>query len=66
MTHETEHQTRLRRAKEAIKAYQDAEDAARIALANATQATKRAREKYDELFAAEENRIYQLLKNKQP
>ena len=53
---ETESQTRLRRAKESIAAYQDAERVARNAHTQAMADTKRAREKYSELFQAEENR----------
>lgn len=52
---ETENQTRLRRAKESIVFFQANEVEARKALANAVEATKRAKEKYEELFIAEEN-----------
>jgi hypothetical protein len=55
MSNETENQTRLRRAKEALAFCQAAEVEARKALASATESTKRAREKYEELFMAEEN-----------
>ena len=55
MTNETENQTRLRRAKESIAYYQVAEVEARLALAISIASTKRAREKYEELFIAEEN-----------
>ena len=55
MTNETENQVRLRRAKEGLKACQDAETEARKSLIRATEATKHAREKYQELFLAEEN-----------
>lgn len=51
---ETENQTRLRRAKEAIAAFRETEAAARKALNDATEATKRAKERYEELFLAEE------------
>jgi hypothetical protein len=51
---ETESQTRLRRAKESVIALQAAEAEARKALADATESTKRAREKYEELFVNEE------------
>lgn len=56
MSGETEDQTRLRRAKEALAAYKLSEEEARKALAAAVEATKRAREKYEELFLAVENR----------
>ena len=56
MINETEHQTRLRMAKQSIVACQDAEAEARKVLASATESTKRAREKYEELFMAEEKR----------
>lgn len=61
MNHETESQTRLRRAKEALENYQAAEAEARKALHHATESTKRAREKYSELFHAEENRVRERL-----
>ena len=51
---ETENQTRLRRAKESLAAYRDAENEARKALTEAMESTKRAKEKYEELFMAEE------------
>ena len=54
MTHETEAQIRLRRAKDAVAIYQDAEASARQAHFQATEATKRARERYEELFLAEQ------------
>lgn len=53
---ETENQTRLRRAKEALANYQAAETEARKALANAIESTRRARAKYEELFLLEEAR----------
>lgn len=56
MSNETETQTRLRRAKEALAAYQNAEAEARKVLAGAIESTKRARDKYAELFLAEETR----------
>lgn len=55
MNTETESQTRLRRAKESVLALQAAEAEARKALAYAIESTKRAREKYEELFIKEEN-----------
>lgn len=56
MHSETEDQTRLRRAREALIAYQWSETEARKILAAAVDSTKRAREKYEELFIAAENR----------
>lgn len=56
--HETEDQTRLRRAKEAIATFQAREIEARKALLDAVEATKRARERYEELFLAAEQREY--------
>ena len=58
MTTETETQTRLRRAKESLASYQSSEIEARKALAAAVESTKRAREKYEELFLAEEELEY--------
>ena len=54
MIHETEDQIRLRRAKEALQACQMQENQARKALADAVSTTKRARERHEELFLAEE------------
>jgi hypothetical protein len=56
MNNETEDQTRLRRAKEAMASCQSAENEARKSLALAVESTKRSREKYEELFLAEEKR----------
>lgn len=56
MQSETEDQTRLRRAQEALIVYQWSETEARKILAAAVESTKRAREKYEELFLAAENR----------
>lgn len=56
MQTETEEQTRLRRAKDAIAYCQASETEARKALSAAMESTKRAREKYEELFLAAENR----------
>lgn len=56
MNHETEDQTRLRRAKEAVAACRDTEDEARKALAAAVESTKRSKDKYEELFLASEKR----------
>ncbi len=56
MNTETEHQTRLRRAKEAVSNCQTREADAIKALAEASKDTKRARDKYEELFLAEEQR----------
>lgn len=52
---ETENQVRLRRAKESLAAYRDAETQARKALADAVNATKLAKDRYEELFMAEES-----------
>jgi len=51
---ETETQIRLRRAKEALENSRAAETAARKALAEAVESTKRAKEKYEALFLANE------------
>lgn len=51
----TENQTRLRRAKEALAACKAAEDDARRALADAVESSKRAKERYEVLFMAEES-----------
>lgn len=51
---ETDNQTRLRRAKEALSAYRTAEYEARRVLAAAIESTKMAREKYESLFLDEE------------
>lgn len=63
MIHETEDQTRVRRAKEAIAICQTRENEARKALADAAEATKRARAKYEELFQAAEQREVTRLKS---
>lgn len=55
MYEETENQTRLRRAKEAVATLHAAETEARKALAAATESTRRARARYEELFCEEEN-----------
>ncbi len=54
MSHETDNQIRLRRAAESLIAARAAEAAARRALNEAIEATKRAKEKHEELFIAEE------------
>ena len=51
---ETENQIRLRRAKEALAAARDRESTARRALAEATESVKAAKDRYEELFMAEE------------
>lgn len=51
---ETENQTRLRRAKEALDAARETEDKARMALHKAEESTKRIKERYEDLFLAEE------------
>jgi len=53
---EEEDNLRLRRANEFIRASQEAETQARIALTRAVEQTKLARAKYNELFAACEAR----------
>ena len=53
---ETEDQTRLRRAKEAITFCQERENEARRALASAVDSTKRARQQFEELFTEAEKR----------
>lgn len=62
MNNETEDQTRCRRAKEAVAICQERENELRKALADAVESTKRAREKYSELFQAAENREVARLK----
>lgn len=51
---ETENQTRLRRAKDALAFARETETSARKALSDAVEATKRAKERYEDLFLAEE------------
>lgn len=50
----TENQRLLRRAKEAFEYCKEMENSARIALADAVVSTRKAREKYEALFKAEE------------
>lgn len=59
---ETENQIRLRRAKEALAATRDREAIARRALADATESVKSAKERYEELFMAEEKAAAARLK----
>jgi hypothetical protein len=59
---ETENQIRLRRAKEALAAARDREAIARRALADATESVKSAKERYEELFMAEERAAADRLK----
>lgn len=47
---------RLRRSEQALAAYREQENAARRALNEAIEATKRAKEKYEALFAECEKR----------
>ena len=54
MIHETELQTRLRRAKEALAYARDEESQARDLLRSAEESRRRAKEKYDALFLGEE------------
>jgi len=51
---ETENQSRLRQVKESLAAYRSAESQARKALADAVESTKRCKERYEELFIAED------------
>ena len=51
---ETETQIRLRRSKEALVAAREAEANARRILNDAIQSTQRAKERYEELFAADQ------------
>lgn len=51
---ETDNQIRLRRAKEALETARKEEAAARKALYEAEQYTKRAKLRYEELFETEE------------
>ena len=54
MNNETENQVYLRRSKEALDIARTAENDARRALAQAVEQTRRAKEKYERLFEAEE------------
>lgn len=54
MKHETDNQIRLRRAAESLSTAREAEATARRALNDATEAVKRAKERHEELFMAEE------------
>lgn len=51
---ETENQTRLRRAKEALEQCRTREKELRVDLAAAVESTKRAKSRYEELFLEEE------------
>lgn len=51
---ETETQIRLRRSKETLVAAREAEANARRILHDAIQSTQRAKERYEELFAADQ------------
>lgn len=51
---ETELQIRLRRSKESLTCSQFSENEARKALADAVKSSKQAKERYEELFLAEE------------
>lgn len=55
---ETESEMRLRRQKDAVNAYREIEDQARVELARAVENTRAAKARYDELFLAEEMRLY--------
>lgn len=52
--HETEQQIRLRRAKDALTTCREKEAEARQVLARAVESTRNAKERYQELFLAEE------------
>lgn len=54
MTQETELQVRLRRAKDALAACRETEAELRRKLTEAIDSTKRAKDRYDELFIAED------------
>lgn len=56
MKAEQDDSLRLRRAEQALAAYRQQENDARRALADAVAATKRAKEKYEALFAECEQR----------
>ena len=51
---ETENQMRLRRAKESLATARDRESTARLALVDATECLKAAKERYENLFMSEE------------
>jgi hypothetical protein len=51
---ETENQMRLRRAKESLATARERESIARRAFADATESLKAAKERYEDLFMAEE------------
>lgn len=54
MIHETELQVRLRRAKESFEYAKERENQARRELASAEETRRIAKERYEELFLAEE------------
>ena len=60
---ETESQTVLRRAKEALAYYREKENQAIINLASAREDTRNAREKYEKLFLEEEKREAERRRN---
>lgn len=51
---ETENQTRLRRAKDALAAARESESNLRRALNDAVETTRKAKERFENLFLAEE------------
>jgi len=52
---ETQTQTLLRNAEQALKSYREQENEARKALAMAADSTRKAKEKYEALFAKEQD-----------
>jgi hypothetical protein len=61
---ETESQTILRRAKEALNYCREKEKQAIEALASAREDVRKAREKYEQLFLAEEMREVERRRNR--
>jgi hypothetical protein len=61
---ETESQTVLRRAKEALDYYREREKQAIETLAGAREDVRKAREKYEQLFLAEEMREAERRRNR--
>lgn len=63
MSNETENQIRLRRAKESLTAAREREANDRKRLNDSIESAKRAKEKYEELFMAEEKAEVARLKS---
>ena len=59
---ETKTQTLLRNAKQALESYRQQENEARKALAMAADSTRKAKEKYEALFAKEQEEVVAKLK----